>query len=58
MKTYKVNFTVYEDKEQRVSSSDLTNIDQYVTANYSAQAQAMVESQYNGRAHVWSCYES
>lgn len=57
MKTFEVKFTVYSDEKHTSSQSDLQWLATYVTAFNSQTAQAMIEAQYRGLAHVHSVSE-
>lgn len=53
MKLYEISFSV-----RNPDGSQDTNLDYLkttVTAMNGNQAEAMIESQYNGRAQIWSC---
>ena len=54
---WEVTFTVYEDREHTRTNSDLQNLRQTVTCLHPQSAQAMIEAQFQGRAHVWSVYQ-
>lgn len=56
-KNYEVCFTVFEDKDHTRTSSNLQYVTTIVSAFVSQQAQAMIESQYNGCAQVHSVIE-
>ncbi len=56
MAQWRVSFTVYNDTDHTSSDSNLSNLTQVVEAFQPQQAQAMVEAQYGGRAHVWSVF--
>jgi hypothetical protein len=57
MSQYRIKFTVYLNEDQTQTTSELTNLEQVVEAFAQSQAEAMVEAQYGGRAHIWSCYK-
>ena len=55
--TWEVTFTVYEDADHSRTTSDLQNLRQTVQCLHPQQAQALIEAQFAGRAHVWSVYQ-
>ncbi len=57
MSKFRVRFTVYLNEERTQTTSDLMNLEQDVEAFAQRQAEAMVEAQYSGRAHIWSCHK-
>lgn len=55
-KEYKVEFSVFRDRDHLKGDSNLDNLVTIVHAFNPIQAQAMVEAQYNGFAKVWSVF--
>lgn len=57
-KRWEVCFTVYEDASQRSAMSNMCYLTQVIECFQPQQAQAMIEAQYSGRAHVHSVREA
>jgi hypothetical protein len=55
--TWEVTFTIYEDAAHSRTTTDLQNLTQAVQCLHPQQAQAMIEAQFMGRAHVWSVHQ-
>lgn len=55
---FEVCYTVFEDRERTRTTSNLQYLTTIVTAFQPQQAQAMIESQYNGCAQVHSVVEA
>ena len=57
LRTYEVSFTVYYDDAKTQTDSNLSFLKTRIDAFMSQQAQAMIEAQYGGRVHVYSCVQ-
>lgn len=55
---FEVTFTVYEDRSHSSYQSNLHMVTTTVEAFMPQQAQALVEAQYGGLAHVWSVHQT
>ena len=56
-KRYEVTFTVYNDRNHSSYDSNLHMVTQVIECFQPQQAQALVEAQYGGLAHVWSVFQ-
>lgn len=53
-KAWEVCFSVFLDRDHKVSDSNMMYLTTIVQAFQPDHAQAMIEAQYNGCAKVWS----